>query len=148
MRYTLIKFETSKTIHVAEEIMLPFAGVIRGRILCSGLRDKNVYEHEITDYLHRLKMSREAWFVHPERIEGGTCKKCVERHNRYMDEYEAEKATWDRPTDPTELSLTLPADECVLDRSGTCVRTDDAHKNVDILPAGHKDRWWACPAHD
>lgn len=145
MRHTIIEFPTSRNVHIAEEVMLPFRGVIKGRVLCGGLRDKNVYEKEIASYLAKNHMSREAWFQPVKRIEMVSCKKCMTRHHRFMDEYEEYRAEYDpEPAKKTQIILT--PDECVLDKTGTCLRTDKVHAEAGI--EAEKSRWWVCPTHD
>lgn len=150
MRHIPIQFTSSSNTHVAEEVMLGLKGVIRGRVLCGGLRSKNIYEHEIGDYLHRNKMSREKWFTAPKRIaEKITCKKCSERHHRFMDEYEQDNSKTSarggrvRPSQP--LKIFLRAEECVINRAGVCIRLDDSHVRATIDKG--KDYWWSCPTH-
>lgn len=143
MKHSPVTFSAKGNVHVVEEIMRPFAGVIMQRVLCGGLREKNTAEVKIDQRLSELRISREKWFDKVERLDGVTCKKCATRHDRWMDEYEAEH-TEDLPDET--LSLTLAANECVLDRSGTCIRTDKAHADTP-LPDPEKAQWWTCPSH-
>ena len=155
MRHALVEFPTSRNTHIAEEIMLSFRGVVRGRVLCGGLRDKNTYEHDADEYtyehdadeyLARLRMSREKWFTPLERLSGASCKKCLDRHHRAMDLYEREFEGTES-VKPSGVKFTLAANECVLNRAANCIRTDKAHKeSVLDTPEGKRD--WFCPTHD
>ena len=146
MKHSRATFSPTGNVHVAEEIMRPFAGVIKGRILCGGLREKNTYEVPIAERLSILNISREKWFDRVERLSGITCKKCADRHRRWMDEYEAEHGDQKPlPAGTPELVQVQP-DECVLSMAGVCLRTDKVHAS-SALTVPEKGRWWHCPTH-
>lgn len=140
MKHVIKQPNGSKVTHVAEEVMFAMKGKITGRILCGSVKEFNTYEYAVP-----RGINYEGWFTPIRRLSGVECKRCRERHERIVETLYG--------TDPVpaltfkmEARLRTHPSTCLLDPTGTCLRTDDLHREAPLLGL-EKERWWTCPTH-